>query len=102
MLIKYDKNQFNYMYRMAEYFKSMAEDVRSIIDSFQTYIKDSPSWLNEDGKEYIVLDLGEREIAILLYIYENTVFFTAEGQRIMASCSDVFSQLKKKAMEGGK
>lgn len=97
MLIKYEKDQFNYMYRMASYFMEMAEDVKPMIDSFLVYIKNSPSWLMEDGKEYIVLDLGEREIAILLYIYENTVFFTAEGMRIMRSCEDVFSQLKARA-----
>ena len=102
MLIKYDKDQFNYMFRMADYFATQTPEVREMIDGFLSYIKDSPSWLNEDGKEYIVLDLGEREIAVLLYVYENTVFFTVEGQRIMRSCTDVFSQLKKKAMEGQK
>ncbi len=97
MLIKYEKNQFNYMYRMASYFASQAEEIRDQINWFLHSIEDNPSWLMEDGKDYIVLNLGEREIAVLLYVYENTVFFTAEGQRIMSVCEDKFSQIKKKS-----
>lgn len=100
MLIKYEKDQFNYMYRMASWFMSQAKEVAPMIDSFLVYLRNNPGWMLEDGKDYIVLDLGEREIAVLLYIYENTVFFTAEGQRIMNTCEDMFTKLKKESGRG--
>ena len=39
VFLKYDKNQFNYMYRMAKWFMSQAKEVAPMIDSFLVYIK---------------------------------------------------------------
>lgn len=101
MMIKYDKNQYNYMFRMTQYFLEMTDnnEIKKMISDFTNRIEYSCGWIMEDGSTKIVLNLSEADIAVLLYVYENIIFFTAEGQRIMNVCPDRFSVLYKKMME---
>ncbi len=102
MQIAYSKDQYNYMYRMCRYFMDECRDekIQNMIDQFLMRIESTCGWFFGDGQLKIVLNLGDVDIEVLLYIYENVIFFTAEGQRIMRVCEDRFSVVKEKSYQG--
>lgn len=104
MQVKYDKQQFNCMYRYVQYFYENVDDnsVKSFLKQFQYDVWEYSSWMIDDGKYYIVMNLNESDISVLLYVYENILFYTVEAQRIQAVCEDVFSQILDKYRNGSK
>lgn len=104
MQVKYAKEQFNCMYRYVQYFYENVCDVqvKGFLKSFQYNVWENSSWMLDDGQYYIVLNLTESDISVLLYVYENILFYTVEAQRIMSVCEDVFSSILEKYKVGKK
>lgn len=102
MDFKYGKDQFNYIYRIANYFKETVpdENVKEIIANYIEDITKNNSWIMEDGSMNIILKMTQFDISVHMYIFENILLYTAEAQRIMAVCDDKFSELLKKAEKG--
>lgn len=104
MQIAYDKDQYNYMYRICKFFMEECKEIpiQNMINDFLTRIEDSIGWYTHEGKIKAVLTLTDADIEVLLYVYENIIFFTAEGQRIMRVCEDRYTYIKNKSFEGEK
>lgn len=101
MQIAYDKNQYNYMYRICQFFIEECQDnkIKNMINDFLKRIEDTIGWYVSEGLIKAVLTLNEPDIEVLLYVYENIIFFTAEGQRIMNVCEDRYSYIYEKSFK---
>lgn len=99
MDFKYGKDQYNYIYRIANYFKDMTDDdnIKDVISQYLNDITNNVSWIMEDGNMNIIIHMSQFDVSIHMYIFENILFYTAEAQRIMSICEDKFNELLKKA-----
>lgn len=95
MQIKYAKENFNFLYRMLEWFLENTQvlEVKGAIDILMRKIRGCHSWEFSDDI-FIILDLDDSDISTLLYVYENSLFVTYEAKVIMNLCNDEFSLLK--------
>ena len=102
MQIAYDKNQYNYMYRICKFFIEECKEIKiqNMINDFLSRIESNVGWFSSDGVMKVVLNLTDADIEVLLYVSENIIFFTAEGQRIMRVCEDRYSYIYQKSFEG--
>lgn len=98
MQVKYDRKQFNCMYRYVQYFYDNIDDVnvKGMLKQLQYDLWEYSGWMLDDGQYYIILNLNESDISMLLYVYENILFYTVEAQRIQAVCEDVFERILEK------
>lgn len=97
MLLKYNENCFNYLWRITEYFYENTEEqeVKKNIQNLWSKIEANHFWYTEGGLS-IILDLNEADISIIFYVYENIIFFTYEARAIMNKCDNVFKKLLEK------
>lgn len=99
MQVKYGKDQFNYMYRVVQFFYEQSDEyyVKEMLSNFMKNTEEYSSWMIEGGEMKIVLNMTDADLSVLLYVYENILFYTVEGQRIMNVCEDNFTKFLKKA-----
>lgn len=101
MQIKYAKENFNFLYRMLEWFMENTEEnnIKNAIDILVHKIQYCHSW-EFSSETFIILDLDDSDISTLLYVYENSLFVTYEAKVIMNICSDNFTRLKEIDKQG--